>query len=177
MKKIIKYIITIFLIFIIFSNSLFANKLNSNIIIKFSPENKIKKLILSIIRKAKSTIDIAAYNFTNKSIAKELIYAKNRGINIRILLNYNKNFFKNKIILFLLKNKILLKLNNKYSIMHNKFIIIDNKSIETGSLNYTNNALYNNAENIIYLYNNPKIAKKYFYQFNKLWNEGMKVFK
>ncbi len=57
--------------------------------------------------------------------------------------------------------------------MHNKFMIIDSHSIETGSFNYTKNAASHNAENVIYLRNRPDITKKYTQEFNRLWNEAI----
>ncbi|AKZ66177.1 phospholipase D-like domain-containing protein [Candidatus Palibaumannia cicadellinicola] len=53
--------------------------------------------------------------------------------------------------------------------MHNKFMIIDNNIIQTGSFNYTKNAEKYNAENIIIIYNRPDIANIYTQEFNKLW--------
>lgn len=59
--------------------------------------------------------------------------------------------------------------------MHNKFMIIDGHSIETGSFNYTQSATYRNAENVIYLRNRPDIAERYTQEFNRLWSEAVGI--
>ena len=56
--------------------------------------------------------------------------------------------------------------------MHDKYIIIDGKTIETGSFNYTQNAELHNAENVIVINNNKKLAKSYMQDWQKLWDEG-----
>lgn len=171
MVKKTKLIISFFLSFLITIYPLLIINNINNIKVGFSPKGFSKEIILMAIREAKKTIDIAAYSFTSKPIALALINAKKKGILIRIVADKKANSKKYTAITYLRNKHILIKLNGKYSIMHNKFIIIDNKSIETGSFNYTNNAALNNAENVIYLRNRPDIALQYTKEFNKLWNE------
>jgi phosphatidylserine/phosphatidylglycerophosphate/cardiolipin synthase-like enzyme len=49
----------------------------------------------------------------------------------------------------------------KYAIMHNKFIIIDSKTIETGSFNYSAAATNKNSENVAQIENAPEITGGY----------------
>ncbi|XZR52785.1 MAG: phospholipase D family protein [Enterobacteriaceae bacterium] len=168
-KKIINFIFIFILFFI------FKFKYNqTNIEVGFSPGNTAENIILKSINNSKKTIDIAAYSFTNKNIAMLLIKAHNRGIKIRVVADKKSNIGKYSVIKYLKKHNVNIKLNNKYSIMHNKFIIIDNNSIETGSFNYTKNAIYRNAENVIFIKNIYSIAKIYKNEFNILWKESKK---
>ncbi|WMC18856.1 MAG: phospholipase D family protein [Enterobacteriaceae bacterium PSpicST2] len=170
----IKKIINFFFIIIIFF--LFKFKYNSiNIDVGFSPGDTAKNIILKSINNSKTSIDIAAYSFTNKIIAKLLIKAYNRGVKIRIVADKKSNTGKYTIVKYLKKHNIKIKLNNKYLIMHNKFMIIDNNSIETGSFNYTKNAIYKNAENVILIKNKFNIIKIYKKEFNILWKESEKI--
>nr|BET44934.1 MAG: phospholipase D family protein [Candidatus Aschnera chinzeii] len=161
-----------FSIILITTFSISSNTCDTNIEVGFSPGNSAHKLILNAIQESKKSIDIAAYSFTNKTIALALIDAQQRGIHIRILADKKSNTGKYTALTYLANQKIPVKLNSSYIIMHNKFMIIDNKSVETGSFNYTQNASFRNAENIIYIRNNIIIANKYIKEFNKLWNEG-----
>lgn len=52
--------------------------------------------------------------------------------------------------------------------MHNKFMIIDNKHLITGSYNFTEQAEKINIENIITIRDNKKIANEYSEEFSKL---------
>ncbi|XZR53185.1 MAG: phospholipase D family protein [Enterobacteriaceae bacterium] len=169
-KKMINFI------FIIIIFLLFKQKSNIiNIEVGFSPGETAKNIILKSIKNSKKTIDIAAYSFTSKSIAMLLVKAYNKGIKIRVVADKKSNMGKYTIIKYLKKHNIKVKLNNKYSIMHNKFMIIDNNSIETGSFNYTKNAVYKNAENIILIKNIYNITKIYKKEFNILWKESIKI--
>lgn len=169
------YILIFFIIFNIiqlfncFANCNFFSK--SKVYIGFSPYDKTEKIILNLIKSCKSELLLAAYNFNNKKIYDALLKAHKKGVNIKIILDgklFDKNKNKNKLLKSLYILKIPIKLNYSYNIMHNKFIVIDEESIETGSYNYTKSAPKYNAENIIILKCVPKIALKYKKEFLKL---------
>jgi cardiolipin hydrolase len=54
--------------------------------------------------------------------------------------------------------------------MHNKYAIIDESVVITGSFNWTTQAINNNQENLLF-YEDKELADKYLKEFNKLWNE------
>ncbi|CEN32210.1 Phospholipase D [Candidatus Westeberhardia cardiocondylae] len=168
MKK-TKIVSVFFILYIILVQSTFGNE---KTIVGFSPGDTAKKIILDSIKNSKFSINIAAYSFTSKQITLALIDAQKRGVKIRIVADKKSNTGKYTAITYLVNHQIPVKLNDKYSIMHNKFMIFDDVSVQTGSFNYTNNAVSRNAENVICLINQPKIANKYILEFNRLWNES-----
>jgi cardiolipin hydrolase len=54
--------------------------------------------------------------------------------------------------------------------MHNKYAIIDESVIVTGSFNWTTQAINNNQENLLF-YEHKELAAPSVKEFNKLWNE------
>lgn len=64
-------------------------------------------------------------------------------------------------------------LNGRYAIMHNKFMVIDGKNVQTGSFNYTASAVSRNAENVLLIEDAPQLAEAYQREFNRLWDEGI----
>ncbi|MEO5888079.1 MAG: phospholipase D-like domain-containing protein, partial [Anaerolineales bacterium] len=52
--------------------------------------------------------------------------------------------------------------------MHNKIIVVDERFVITGSLNYSTNAETSNDENVIII-DNPDIAKLYMQDFERVW--------
>lgn len=54
-----------------------------------------------------------------------------------------------------------VRINAKYAIMHNKYMIIDGQVLQTGSFNYSYAAEYKNAENVIVVLQNSKIINQY----------------
>ena len=53
--------------------------------------------------------------------------------------------------------------------MHNKYAIIDESVIVTGSFNWTSQAISNNQENLLF-YQDKNIAEQYTNEYNNLWN-------
>ena len=66
---------------------------------------------------------------------------------------------------------IPVRIATRYAIMHNKFLVINGTTVETGSFNYTAAAVKSNAENAIVLRNEPELAKIYADEWTRLWDE------
>ena len=73
---------------------------------------------------------------------------------------------------YLANEGIPVRIDSNYAIMHNKFIVVDDVSVETGSFNYTRAAAEKNAENVVYLKDVPVIADKYKTEWQRLWDES-----
>lgn len=138
----------------------------------FSPNQGATDLIVSTIQDAKKSIHVAAYGFTSKPIADALIDAKERGIDVKVVVDKKQSNGRGNVVAYLSEKGIPVKKNGNYAIMHNKFIIIDHKVLELGSFNYTKAAEEKNAENVFVLRRAPKVIKSYVDQWNKLWKEA-----
>ncbi|CAD6508464.1 phospholipase D family protein [Candidatus Profftia tarda] len=173
MSNLLKLTTMIFFLSVMIIKPVLASTSIQDIEVGFSPGQTAKKIVIAAIDEAKISIDLSAYSFTSKPIALALVDAQKRGVNIRVVADKRLNSGKYTAITYLAHQHIPVKLNDKYAIMHNKFIIIDGHSVETGSFNYTQSAVSRNAENVIYLRNRPDIAEKYIREFNRLWSEAM----
>ncbi len=154
---------------IFFSFNLFSKP---KIVVYFSSNKrfKIEDKIISYINNSKKEILLSAYNLSSKKIINSIINIYKKGIKVKILLD-GKNTKKRMYILKkIIDLHIPIKMNFNYNIMHNKFLVIDSKSVETGSYNYTFSANNFNAENIVYFDSMPNIASKYRKEFYRLWN-------
>lgn len=138
----------------------------------FSPSKSAIELIVKTIDEAEESIDLAAYSFTSHKVSDALISAHQRGLIVRVLLDKGQGKRRYPALEKVVDAGIPVRINRHYAIMHNKYIIIDKKTVETGSFNYTANAEKNNAENVIVIKNNKTIAKKYMENWEKLWAEG-----
>ena len=52
--------------------------------------------------------------------------------------------------------------------MHHKVIVIDEKTVITGSYNFSKNAEERNSENLLIIKGNPDIAEAYLTEFNRV---------
>jgi len=144
----------------------------SNFSVCFSPAGQCDIKINSFAAAAKSTVDIAIYSLTLPSFAQTLVKLSQSGVKIRIVADKSEAKSPSSLIASLVKAGIPTKFGNVRGIMHNKFMIIDGRMLETGSFNYTTNATAANAENQIYL-DNPDVVAQYHAQFELLWVNGI----
>ena len=143
----------------------------------FSPSNgqSALQVILSTIQGAKHNIDVAAYSFTSKPVAMALVTASKRGVTIRVVADKKANNDRYTAVTFLANHGVPVRLNSQYAIMHNKFMVVDGDTVQTGSFNYSASAAKRNAENALLVQGSPELAKAYQGEFSRLWNESAPV--
>lgn len=128
----------------------------------FTPGQDCTGLIVNAISQAKKTIYVQAYSFTSAPIAKALVVAKRRGVEVEVILDKSQTTTnKYSAATFLLNNHIPTWVDYKPAIAHNKVIIIDKSIVITGSFNFTKAAQYKNAENLLII-TDTDLAKVYF---------------
>lgn len=141
--------------------------------IGFSKNQGSGELVLDLINNAKTSIHLAAYGFNHIQIINALISAYTRGVDVKIVLDKSdaENTSKDAVKT-MYEQKIPIRIDSLYAIMHNKFMIVDGITVETGSFNYTQNAQCHNAENVLILVNQPAVAQRYEQRWQELWNES-----
>jgi phosphatidylserine/phosphatidylglycerophosphate/cardiolipin synthase-like enzyme len=146
----------------------------ADIQVGFSPEGSALKLVLSTTGNAKESIRLMAYSFTSPDVVKSLLDAHRRGVDVRVVVDQNGNKSKaSKAALNLLVNAgIPTRTISRYKIMHDKVLIVDNKTTETGSFNYSRAADRSNSENVIVIRDNPAVAKIYLSHWQSRWEQG-----
>ena len=116
--------------------------------------------LLSSLKAAKSSIDIAIYSFTNREIAKALRDVAAKGVKVRVIYDESSNEPSNASstigYLAKLQNVEVCTLkgnkaaNGKYfGIMHMKVAIVDDSVLFIGSANWSKNAFENNYETLL----------------------------
>lgn len=115
----------------------------------FTPGENCAQKVITEIDQAKKQILVQAYVFTDISIARALVGAKKRGVDVKIILDKSQAKGKYTLINFFKNNKINPSIDYLPSIAHNKIIIIDEDTVITGSYNYTKGAAKRNAENLL----------------------------
>ena len=139
----------------------------------FSPGETSLSVVLKAINSSRTSLYMACYEFTSRDIAAAIEAAAHRGVKVRIVADFKASRQKYSQISILKAASIPIRLDKHYSIMHDKFIIIDRFSIETGSFNYSMAAIKHNAENALVLWHVPALAAKYTTEFDRLWAESL----
>lgn len=151
------------------SNRIFRTE-NCNIEVYFSPQDRItKNHIIPLIKSARNYIYIPAFLITDKWLADELIFAKQKGIDIKIILDASQAFSPYSQIKRLREAGILVKVENYAGKLHSKSILIDDRVSVIGSMNFSKSGQNKNDENVIIIKNN-NLTQNYRQYFEYLWN-------
>ncbi len=106
-----------------------------------------QRAITDEITGAKTQVLVMAYTFTSTAVAEALIDARARGLDVVVIMDgtYNRN---GPIPVLLVQNDVKVFLDYSHRVMHNKVLIVDRKTVISGSYNLSASADTRNAENI-----------------------------
>lgn len=141
---------------------------NSIVEVYFSPQDKSTNRIVELIQSSKKTIYIPTFLITHTGISNELIKAHRRGVDVKIIMDANNVYTRNSKHQILRKSGVPLKVENYAGKLHSKTMIIDEKYIILGSMNFSNSGENKNDENTIII-ENPQLAHNYQIFFKYLW--------
>jgi phosphatidylserine/phosphatidylglycerophosphate/cardiolipin synthase-like enzyme len=116
--------------------------------------------VVDNLNKATNTVLVQAYSFTSAPIAKALVDAEKRGVKVQVILDRSQRTEKYSSADFVQHAGIPTYIDAKHAIAHNKIMIIDGKTVLTGSFNFTKAAEENNAENLLVI-QDLALATKY----------------
>jgi phosphatidylserine/phosphatidylglycerophosphate/cardiolipin synthase-like enzyme len=136
---------------------------SADIEVGFSPNAGAEEIVLKTIQSAHKTIRLAAYSFTSKPVIQALIAAKRRNVDVQCTLDKSNAHNKSgEAAANLLVNAgIAVRIDSQHPIHHDKYIVVDNQSVETGSFNYSKAAAESNAENAMVIWNDQRLASQY----------------
>ncbi|MDO8625101.1 MAG: phospholipase D-like domain-containing protein [Candidatus Diapherotrites archaeon] len=138
----------------------------------FCPHEDCQHALLEQINDSQQTIDIAIYSFTDADIADALIAAKDRGVRVRVVFDSGQAKSQYSEDETLEQKGIAIKrLDNNRGILHDKFAVLDQKTVATGSYNYSENARKYNNENLLILQDRA-LGTQYETEFEYLWNKA-----
>lgn len=136
----------------------------------FSPGDHCSNAIIHCLRQAREYIDICVFTISDNQISDAIIEASNRGINIRIITDNDKQHDQGSDILNLKHAGIPVRTDFTAAHMHHKFAVFDHKIVLSGSYNWTLSARDENYENII-ISDSEKLCTEFSEEFEKLWEK------
>jgi phosphatidylserine/phosphatidylglycerophosphate/cardiolipin synthase-like enzyme len=133
----------------------------------YSPKGGCQDAVVREVRKARREVLVMAYSFTNDAITNALIDAKKRGVNVDILLDHSNEKERYTELHVFLQHGLDPHIDADHPIAHNKIIIIDKRTVITGSFNFTNQAEHENAENLLVIRGHAELPAHYRDNFFK----------
>lgn len=111
------------------------------------------------------------FNLTNDVLANAVIERHNAGVDVRVISDDECMKNKGNDIQTLADAGIPTRTDDAEQYhMHNKFMLVDNAFLLTGSFNWTFQAGSNNQENLLVV-DHPYYLDKYSTEFEKLWTQ------
>ena len=156
----------------------------TNYRVLFSPQDRLAEELISLIDKERKSIRIAVYCLTHRQVIKALGYAKQRGVDVQVIVDPDS--VKSKMALRQMSNppfpifvwdpplqyrelKNGKRVQKRRSLLHDKFCVFGEDRVWTGSFNFTLDGSNNHQENAIVI-ESKEVAKKYLANFDRLKN-------
>ena len=155
----------IFLILVLISSNIWAAEYT----VCFTPQQECRSKLINLINSTDKELKIAVFTLTNLEVSNAIISAKNRGVDVRIILDNKMSLGRGSKLEELKSSKIQIKTDKSHNYMHHKYIISDGKKLLSGSYNFSNNA-ERNWENFT-ISNDQELIKIYDSNFELLGAE------
>lgn len=129
---------------------------------------EIQNRIISALDDSKVSIRVVMAWFTNEMLFNKLVEKYKKGVDVRVAI-YDDGINRKHGINIAQVPHDLLRRGQKGGLMHDKFCVIDNQVVVTGSYNWTDNAEFRNDENIT-VEKDPEQATRYSQEYRRLTN-------
>lgn len=138
----------------------------------FTPGDDIAGLIVERIARARRSVQMQAYLFTDRRIANALLAARKRGVRVEVIGDAAQHQAGGLPHLAALDRAgARVYLNASLAAAHNKIVIVDGGSdaaaVITGSYNFTHAAQARNAENVVVLSGSRAVTDRFVDNFEQ----------
>lgn len=138
--------------------------------VHFAPETAVDRVIVGAIDAAKSSVDVAMFTFTMRSISDALVRAQARGVRVRMVVEQKQTSLSDAEDRVAAAGALVVRGHNRtgpHSAMHQKYAVIDGSRVITGATNWTFSGTRNNEEDLLIL-DLPELAASYAANFRDL---------
>ena len=130
----------------------------------------VESALVESITSAYDNIDLALYSFSLETIADALMTAFRHGVEVRMVMEAdNLDSYQVKR---LLAAGIPIQPDTSEGLMHDKFVVIDDREVWTGSMNLTITGAQEDANNLVRI-DSPELAADYLVEFEAMYQEGL----
>ncbi|MBU0703870.1 MAG: phospholipase [Chloroflexi bacterium] len=123
--------------------------------------------LAAVIEQAESSVDLVAYDLDLERVADALIAAHRDGVRVRVVVE-SDNAGEQAVSDLRRAGVPLVEDERESGLMHNKFVVIDEQWVWTGSWNMTHNGAYRNNNNAV-LIASPALAENYTAEFEEMF--------
>lgn len=115
--------------------------------VHFSPHGGCTDDVVALVRSAKKTVRQSAYAYTSVAISAALQERQRAGVDVQLVID--SSYADRPVPRALKSAGVSVWKDAKHAIMHDKYVVVDDLVVETGSFNYSVAAENSNAENCL----------------------------
>jgi phosphatidylserine/phosphatidylglycerophosphate/cardiolipin synthase-like enzyme len=93
-------------------------------------------------------------------------------VQVRVVLDRSQLDGRGSKLADLVAAGIPVRIDMAVPLMHDKFIVADSETTQTGSMNYTQAGANHNAENVLVIWHHATVAAAVRAAWARLWNES-----
>lgn len=138
----------------------------------FAPDDPITREIIARIDGAQQRIDLLAFAFTSDPIAEALVAARGRGLAVRGVMESRNARGSGSDFELVQAGGVDMHSDGNCYIMHHKVIVIDGRTVITGSFNFTRAAQDQNDENVLII-DDASLAARYHEEFERVYRQAL----
>lgn len=131
-------------------------------------ELRMDQRLIELIETARKRVWVAAFDLELENVAEALLQAYRRGIDVRIVTD--SDYLDEKGASRLLAKGVAIVGDDREAFMHNKFVVLDEDILWTGSWNLTYNGTYRNDNNVV-IVKSPALAENYSLEFDEMFTD------
>jgi phosphatidylserine/phosphatidylglycerophosphate/cardiolipin synthase-like enzyme len=137
----------------------------------FAAEDEALDEIIPLVEGAEESIHFMAFSFTNAELGAAMLERAEAGVEVQGIFELRGSQTEFSRLRPLYCADVAVRQDGNPGTFHHKVIVIDGKTVITGSLNFSDNANDSNDENVVVV-TNPEIAAHYLQEFERRWAEA-----
>jgi phosphatidylserine/phosphatidylglycerophosphate/cardiolipin synthase-like enzyme len=127
----------------------------------FSPDGGCTRAVTAEIAAGQHSIQLQGFTFSSPEIASALMDAHRRGVDVKLLLDAGAAGDFRAQAQALVRAGIPVFVDGKHAAAHSKVILIDTRTLITGSFDFTSAAENDNVENVLILHDQARLQSAY----------------
>jgi phosphatidylserine/phosphatidylglycerophosphate/cardiolipin synthase-like enzyme len=137
----------------------------------FAAEDEVISKLIPLVEGAQKSIRIMAFSFTHDDLGAAVLARAQAGVDVKVIFETRGSETEYSELGNLYCAGVPARQDGNPGTFHHKVIIIDDETVVTGSLNFSDNADESNDENVV-IVTNKDIAGLYLQEFERRWAEA-----
>ncbi len=137
----------------------------------FAPEDDVLDHLVPLVQGAQHSVRFMAFSFTHDGLESAMLERAQAGVKVEGIVETRGSETKYGALGGLFCGGLSVRQDGNPGTFHHKVLIIDDETVVTGSLNFSDNADESNDENVV-IVSNGDIAALYVQEFERRWAEA-----